>query len=184
MTSLVALTFYKDFVLAPRYAQPFPTIDWSGDEASTLEDINQVQDEAMRDLLRKEFFSRRMVASSLVLVQGQAHLLTEKRAKALEVAKSINPEILDAYVGDYEIAQLGITLIVSRVQDGLFVEQQGEGRAELLPSSETHFFLVAGNDFYDVEFTFDETNRVTGLIVTVNGQSYMAKRKAYIVGGG
>jgi hypothetical protein len=65
---------------------------------------------------------------------------------------------------------------VSRVQDGLTIQQPGEAPGELLPLSETHFFIVVGVDIYDVEFTFDETNQVTGLALTVYGQSFTARR--------
>ena len=68
----MALTFYKHFVLAPRYGQPLPAIDWSADNSTVLTAISQVQDEAVRELLAKEFQARRMVASSLAQVQEQA----------------------------------------------------------------------------------------------------------------
>jgi hypothetical protein len=177
MTSLVALTFYKDFVLAPRYDQPFTAIDWSGDDSTVLDLINQVQDEAMRELLTKELHARRMVVNSLVQVQEQARLLAEKRTKAREMLKGIDPKTLDAYAGEYEIEQLGMTLSVSRDRDGLTIQQPGEAPGELLPLSATRFFLIVGIDIYEVEFIFDETNQVTGLVVTVYGQSYPARRK-------
>jgi CubicO group peptidase (beta-lactamase class C family) len=176
MTSLVALTFYKDLVLAPRYDQPLPAIDWSGDNSTVLAAIKQVQDEAVRDLLAKEFYSRRMVVSSLAQVQEQARQLAEKRAKAREMAKSMDPRTLDAYAGEYKIEQLGITLSVSRIEDGLTIQQPGEAPQELLALSETRFFLVVGTDLYDVEFTVEGASQVTGLVVTVYGQSYTAKR--------
>jgi hypothetical protein len=71
---------------------------------------------------------------------------------------------------------MGITLSVSRIEDGLTIQQAGEAPQELFALSETRFFLVSGTDIYDVEFTFDETNQVTGLVVTVYGQSYRARR--------
>jgi CubicO group peptidase (beta-lactamase class C family) len=176
MTSLVALAFYKELVLAPRCDQPLPAIDWSADNSTVLNLINQVLDEAVRDLLAKELYSRRMVASSLAQAQEQARLLVEKRAKAREVAKSIDPKTLDAYVGLYKIEQVGMTLSVSRVQDGLTIQQADEAPGELLPLSETRFCVVVGADVYDVEFTFDEANQVTGLVVTVYGQSFTARK--------
>jgi len=176
MTSLVALTFYKDLILAPRYGQPLPAIDWSGDNSTVLAAIKQVQDEAVRELLTKEFYSRRMVVSSLAQVQEQARQLAEKRAKAREMAKSIDPKILDGYAGEYKIEQLGITLSVSRIEDGLTIQQPGEAPQELLALSETRFFMVVGTDVYDVEFTVEGASQVTGLVVTVYGQSYTAKR--------
>ena len=104
--------------------------------------------------------------------------LAGKCARARELAESMAPEILDAYVGEYEIEQLGgITLSVSRIEHGLYIQQPGGEPGELLPLSETHFFLVVGMDIYDVEFTVDETNQVTGLVLTVYGQSFTARRK-------
>lgn len=176
MTSLVALTFYKEFVLAPHYGQPLPAIDWSGDNSTVLDLISQVQDEAVRELLKKEFDARRMVANSLAHLQEQARLLAEKRARARELAESIDPKTLDAYVGEYEIEQFGITLSVSRIQNGLYMQQPGVGRSELLPLSKTRFFIFTESEIF-IEFTFDETTQVTGMIVTVNGQSYTARRK-------
>jgi len=32
-------------------------------------------------------------------------------------------------------------------------------------------------DTYDVKFTFDGTNQVTGLVLTIYGQSFTARRK-------
>jgi CubicO group peptidase (beta-lactamase class C family) len=176
MTSLVALTFYKDLVLAPRYGRPFPAIDWSADNSTVFGLINQVQDEAVRELLTKEFYSRRMVASSLAQVQEQAREFAEKRAKGRELARSMDPKTLDGYAGEYKIEEMGITLSVSRTEAGLTIQQADEAPQELFALSETRFFLVSGPDIYDVEFTFDETNQVTGLVVTVYGQSYRARR--------
>jgi CubicO group peptidase (beta-lactamase class C family) len=178
MNSLVALSFYKHFILAPRYGQPLPAIDWSGDRAAVLARIGDVSDEAVRELLTKEFAARQMVTDSLAQVQEQARLLAEKHALAREVAKSMDPQMLDVYTGEYEIEQLGgITLTVLRIEDGLYMQTPGEAPVELLPLSETRFFVVIGVDVYDIEFTMDGTNQVTGLVLTVYGQSFPARRK-------
>ncbi|MDD1717410.1 MAG: serine hydrolase [Methanoregulaceae archaeon] len=178
MNSLVALTFYKHFVLAPRYGQPLPAIDWSANNSAVLARIREVEDQPVRELLAKEYAARQMVDRSLAQVQQQAEILAGKRARAREVAKSLDPQTLDAYAGEYEIEQLGgATLSVSRIEDGLFIQAPDETPQELLPLSETRFFMVLGIDIYDFEFTMDGTNQVTGLIVTVYGQSYTARRK-------
>jgi Domain of unknown function (DUF3471) len=175
--SLVALTFYRDFVLAPRYRQPWPVIDWSSDDSTVLDHIKQVQDETVRELLAKEFYSRYMLAKSLAQVQEQAHLLAMKRAQAQEMLKSIDPKTLDAYAGEYKFEEFEFTVRVSRIGDGLYIQQPGEAAQELLPSSKMRFFIIVGIDIFDFEFTFDETNHVTGLIVTEYGQSFTARRK-------
>jgi CubicO group peptidase (beta-lactamase class C family) len=176
MTSLMALTFYKRFILMPRYGQPFPAIDWSGDDSTVLDDIKQVQDEAVRELLVKEFSSRRMVARYLVSAQQMAVPLAEKRSRARELAESIDPKILDAYVGEYEFEQFGEMVSVSRVQGRLYTEELGIGRVELLPLSERRFFMIADTEVL-IEFTLNETNQVTGLVATKYGQSFTARRK-------
>lgn len=178
MNSLVALTFYKHFILAPRYGQPLPAIDWSAENSAVQARIREVTDQPVRELLAKEYAARRAVASSLAQVQLQAEILAGKRAQARELAKNLDPKTLDAYAGEYEIEQFGgMTLSVSRVEDGLYIQTPGEAPVELLPLSETRFFMVLGIDVYDVAFTVDETNQANGLLLTVYGQSYTARRK-------
>jgi hypothetical protein len=173
MDSLVAVTFYKDFFLAPRYGQPLPAIDWSGDFTTATKLIGQVQDEAVRALLYGELESRRRVARSLA---EQPSLAAEKRARARELAESMDAKTLDAYVGEYEIEEYGITLIVSRIQGRLYMQQPGIARMELFPLSETRFFTIADTEIL-FEFALDEANQVTGLAATKNGQSFVATRK-------
>ena len=94
------------------------------------------------------------------------------------MAKSLDPKTLDAYAGKYEIEQLRDH--AERVADrgwAVPYSSQVKHQQELLPLSETRFFVVIGIDIYDVEFTLDETNQVTGLVVTVYGQSFTARRK-------
>jgi len=177
LTSLPALTFYKRFVLAPRYGQPLPAIDWSADSSTALTAISHVPDQAVRELLTKESDARQKVANSVMSAEEKARILAEKRALAAEVAKSLDPKILDGYVGEYEMEQLGITLSVSRVPDGLYIQQPGYPPGELLPLSETRFFTVVGTDVYDIEFTLDGTNHASGLVVTGSGQRFLGKRK-------
>jgi hypothetical protein len=178
MDSPVALAFYKHFVLAPRYGQPLPAIDWSAKSSAVQARIREVEDMPVRELLAKEFAARQRVASSLAEVQLQAEILASKRARARELAKSLDPETLDAYAGEYEIEQFGgISLNVSRIEDGLYVQTPGEAPVELLPLSETRFFVVVGIDVYDIEFTMEGTTQVTGLVLTMYGQSYTARRK-------
>jgi hypothetical protein len=174
LTSLLALTFYKHFILAPRYSQPLPTIDWSGDYFTVLNETKQVQDEAVRDLLLKEFYSRQSVVG--YLAHQPPILLAEKCTRARDFAKSLDPRILDAYVGKYEFEQFGETVSILHVQDRLYTQEVGIGRSELFPLSETRFFIIVETEV-EIEFTFDETNRVIGLVATKNGQSFTARRK-------
>ena len=88
----------------------------------------------------------------------------------------MDPKTLDAYIGEYEIGEFGIALSVSRIQGRLYCQQLGIGRMELLPLSEKRFSAIADSEIL-MEFTFDEAKQVTGMLVTKNGQSFVAERK-------
>ncbi len=62
--------------------------------------------------------------------------LVEKRAV------SIDPAIVDAYAGDYELAP-GFILTISRDKDRFFAQATGQPRFEIFPLSETEFFIKA-----------------------------------------
>jgi hypothetical protein len=126
----------------------------------------------VRRLLTLELYARRTAP----LVQPQVSSDPEKRARARALAESMDPKTLDAYVGEYEIEEFGITLSVSRIQGRLYTQQPCIARTELLPLSETRFFLVADSEVL-IEFSLDEANRVTGMVATKDGQSFVARRK-------
>jgi CubicO group peptidase (beta-lactamase class C family) len=170
LSSLVALTFYKRFVLAPRYGQPLPAIDWSADSSTVLTAISHVEDESVRDLLSKEFEARRALASSLADLKAANERLASMRATAEEVARSLAPQTLDLYAGDYEFSDMG----------GFTLNVTGPGQApqELLPLSTTRFFVPVGYDFYQFNFVPDAASGQTyHLVVTLYGMSYTGRRK-------
>jgi len=174
----VALSFYKHLVLAPKYSLSLPVIDWSAENAMVMTQINAVQDESMRELLGKEVFARARVVSSLAQVKEQARRLEEKLARAREVARNIDSKLLDALTGDYVVEQpVGIILGVSRVKNSLYIQQSAETPVELFPLSEKNYFMVIGGDIYEIEFTMDATNQGNGMVITVYGQTFTARRK-------
>ena len=65
------------------------------------------------------------------------------------VISKLDPSIYDAYAGDYEVAP-GLILTVTKEGDRLFSQSPGQSRSEMLPESETTFFL---RDI-DAQFTF------------------------------
>ena len=99
LDSLLALTFYKHFVLALHYGQPLPTVDWSADSSTVATAISQVQDEAVRDILNKDLQARRALASSLADLKATNERLLAMRATAEEVAERLAPQTLDLYAG-------------------------------------------------------------------------------------
>jgi hypothetical protein len=177
LESLAAVTFYKRFVLAPRYAQPLPAIDWSAYSSTVLTAINQVEDEPLRDLLMKELQARRALTSSLADVKAQVERMATMRATAEEVARSLDPQTLDLYAGTYEFAELGgVTVSVSRVENKLYLHVQDQPLQELLPLSETRFFVPMGFDFYQFDFAPDEPNQSWRIVLTLGGMSVTGRR--------
>lgn len=75
--------------------------------------------------------------------QGGNTLIAQKLAD-IPVAK-IDPTIFDAYVGTYKTADPDVLLTVSREGDRFFVQLTGQPKLEILPKSETEFFLVEIN---------------------------------------
>jgi len=178
LDSLVALAFYKKFVLEPRYGQPMPTIDWSADSSTVLAAINQIEDESVRDLLSKEFAARRTLASSMADLKAANERLTSMRATAEDVAGSLDPQMLDLFAGTYEFPEAGgLTLNVIRAENTLYVVAPDQASQELLPISTTRFFIPFGYDFYQLDFVPDVDNDQTyHLILTLYGMSFTGRR--------
>jgi CubicO group peptidase (beta-lactamase class C family) len=175
--SLVAVTFYKHLVLAPRYGQPLPAIDWSAYSSTVLEAISQVEDEPLRDLLNREYEARRALAISLADVKARVEQIAQMRATAQEVARDLDPRTLDLYAGTYEFADMGgVTLSVSRVGDKLYLHVPGQPPQELLPLSETRFFVPAGLDIYQIDFTPDTASQTCRLVLTLGDISLIGWR--------
>ena len=176
--SLVALTFYKRFVLAPAYGQPLLALDRSANSSTVLTQISQVQDQAVRDLLSKEFQARQALASSLADVKATAQRLATMCATAQELAMSLDPQTLDLYAGTYEFPEAGgLVLSVSRVAEKLYATQSGEPTQELLPLSAAHFFVPAGYDVYKLDFVADPAGGPFRLLLSLYGMSYTGCRK-------
>src|SRR5262245_9490260 len=78
------------------------------------------------------------------------------------VAVKIDPKILDAYVGQYELRP-NFVLTMTREGDSLMTQATGQPKFELFPESETKFFLKD----VDAQVTFvkDDKGAVTNLIL-------------------
>jgi hypothetical protein len=179
LDSLVALAFYKQFVLEPGYAQPLPDIDWSADSSTVGKAISQVEDESVRDLLSKEFAARRALASSLADLKAANERLAFMRATAEEVAGNLEPQTLDLYAGNYEFSDMGGFLVsVTRVEDKLYAAETGSEPQELLPLSTTRFFIPFGYDFYQLKFVPEAADDQTYyLVLTMYGMSFTGRKK-------
>jgi len=85
----------------------------------------------------------------------------------------IDPQIYDAYVGQYELDPEFI-INITKENDRLFAEATGRPKAEIFPESEIKFFLK----MVDAQITFvkDDKGEVTQLILHQRGQDRPAKK--------
>jgi len=96
-----------------------------------------------------------------------------KPATVERTAAKIDPKILDAYAGRYLLD--GRTVVVmSKEGDRLMGQPGGSPKAELLPQSETTFFVREASS--EVIFERDEKGSVTGFTMKRDSQSQSAKR--------
>ena len=180
LNSLVALAFYKHFVLAPRDGQPLPVIDWSADNSTVATAISKVQDETVRDILNKELQARGALAASLADLKPAIARFAAMRATAEEVARSLEPKTLGLYAGDYEFSdQGGFTVNVTWTENKLYAAGPGVPPQELLSLSATRFIIPTGyDDYYRLDFVPDAaTGRIDRLVLTMNGMSVTGKRR-------
>ncbi len=90
------------------------------------------------------------------------------------IAIKIDPKILDAYVGDYELAPTFV-IAITKEKDRLMLQATAQPKFEVFPESETKFFLKV----VDAQITFvkDDKGAVTQLILHQNGLDQPAKRR-------
>lgn len=88
-------------------------------------------------------------------------------------AVSINPRILDGYVGQYELTPTFL-ITITKEGDKLLGQATGFPRIELLPASDIEFFVKE----FDAQILFVEDGKgtVTHSILTLNGREAQAKK--------
>jgi CubicO group peptidase (beta-lactamase class C family) len=96
------------------------------------------------------------------------NLAARAMGKPLEEKKvaAIDPVIVDAYVGDYELAP-GFILTISREGGRFFAQATGQSRAEIFPQSETEFFLKVVPA--SLTFVREADGKVSELVLHQNG---------------
>jgi len=98
-----------------------------------------------------------------------ARIEPPKEHKAIQ----LDPKIFDAYAGEYQLGP-GFSLVVTREGDKLFMQPTGQSKVEILPESETDFFLAVA----DIQVTFvkDEKGQVKEAILHQSGRNLTAKK--------
>ena len=87
-------------------------------------------------------------------------------------AVALTPQQLDRFVGSYYFYQDGSTVVVTRKDKTLFGEIAGQGRFELVPSSDHEFFLRTQN----VQLLFDPKGGAQSVIWRQEAQDSPGKR--------
>lgn len=98
-------------------------------------------------------------------------ILAEKQAK--EKVAEVDPEILERYVGEYQLAP-GFIITIRTEDNRIFAQATGQSEAEIFPRSETEFFFKV----VDAQITLvvDQNGTVTGLILHQGGQDMPADK--------
>ena len=100
----------------------------------------------------------------------------EPRGKPVErTAAKIDPAVYDAYVGKY-LMEPATLISITKENDHLFGQPAGQPKAELVPESETKFFLKGPPVDITVEFHRDEKGKAKGFTMVQSGQSTSARR--------
>lgn len=113
-----------------------------------------------------------------------AEKFKNEKAQELETRKAkythkVKPEILDSYVGQYQLpADVGepIVITITRAGSRLFGQTQDEEKQELLPVLDTEFVYVSPDVNVKITFVRDDNDKVAKLIAEVQGQTYTADR--------
>ncbi|HTQ40027.1 MAG TPA: alpha/beta hydrolase-fold protein [Pirellulales bacterium] len=86
---------------------------------------------------------------------------------------SIDPKLLDTYVGQYELGPNAI-LVLDRERQHLFAQITGQPRLEVFPESETKFFWKIVEAHFTIQQ--DEKGQVIGLVLGQGADKLTAKK--------
>jgi uncharacterized protein len=117
-----------------------------------------------------------LLGSSLVQLPALVAAQVDKPAQDQPVAITINPQVFDAYVGEYQPADdPDAPLSFLREGERYYVQTADQSRLEMFPASETHFFLKAAP--VSVDFLRDAGGALTSVILRdPSGTAYPLRR--------
>jgi CubicO group peptidase (beta-lactamase class C family) len=94
-----------------------------------------------------------------------------KKVTRTEIA--LAPDVLDRYVGDYELAPT-FHIVVTRDGNALFGQPTEQPKVQLFAEKEDEFFLKVVDA--QITFTKDSSGKITGLVLHQNGQDSPGKK--------
>jgi len=86
----------------------------------------------------------------------------------------VNPDILDEYVGEYEL-EPNFSFTISKENTQLYCKATGQKAFEIYPESESEFFLKVIDA--QISFVRGKNNKVEKLVLHQNGKDFAAKKK-------
>jgi hypothetical protein len=163
--------------------KPLPP-GYSGSIEVESADVRQYGDTAVvshEDLEREEVFGQKLVShyhitDTWVRRGGKWRLVASQVLVRLQdpAPATIDPKILDAYVGRYSISKTA-TFTITREGDRLFGERNGRPRLPLLPETDTVFFTPGAPRTRKL-FVRDASGRVTHMIDRRDGRDIVWTR--------
>jgi len=118
--STLAMTFYEAFVFPRQHGQTVPQVDWEAGEQDLVNQLEQVADEAVRDILERELWSYRQLFASV----GRSDLvgrLVDVRGKAYRWSGLKNADLdLHLSQGVEHLAPVGERIELSEAELGRF----------------------------------------------------------------
>ena len=114
-------------------------------------------------------------ANAFAIARGVANLFIPNLLPVRNLAR-IDPKVLDAYVGQYQVNQSPI-LTIAREGNKLTIQQgtDTDNRAEMLPESQTDFFMI-DQPYQTFSFVKDETGQIY-LVRKVDGREAARVKK-------
>jgi hypothetical protein len=99
--------------------------------------------------------------------------LAKFEAKKERKEITVDPGVLDAYAGEYQLAP-NFVLAITREGSLMFLQATGQSRVRLRPEAETEFFISEVDA--QVSFVRDATGKVSHLILHQGGQNQKGDR--------
>jgi ketosteroid isomerase-like protein len=120
-----------------------------------------------------------------MVVSSQLTSLEPPPASSDVAGLKLDQRVLDTYVGEYELPMFVLT--ITREADRLYGQPPGDSKRELLAQSETDFSVGdddhgtpgnegTRNDQARITFVKDQTGKVSGMRVEVNGKTFEGKK--------
>lgn len=109
-----------------------------------------------------------MTETLTAIAYGEPFTVPKKR-----IAVKVEPAVLDAYVGTYQLAPV-MALKIERGPDGLTIEPTGQPKASLFAESDSEFFLTIVDA--TLKFLKDDSGKVTGLEFSQSGRTMKAPK--------